>query len=66
LHKNDLTLEKLRSEQNVKAAFVGIGMPEPKREKMFEGLTPDNGFYTSKEFLPLVSRASKPVSFLVN
>lgn len=35
-------------------------MPEPKREKMFQGLAPGNGFYTSKEFLPLVSRASKP------
>ncbi|KAI6187978.1 Dihydropyrimidine dehydrogenase [NADP(+)] [Aphelenchoides besseyi] len=60
LHKDDLTLEKLRLEEGVKAVFVGIGMPEPKRDKIFEGLDSSHGFYTSKEFLPLVSKASKP------
>ena len=40
--------------------FVGIGMPDPKRIPMFEGLTKEQGFYTSKDFLPLVSSASKP------
>ena len=59
LHKDDLTVDKLRKD-GAKAVFVGIGMPEPKRIKMFEGLTPANGFYTSKDYLPLVSKASKP------
>uniref|UniRef100_A0A915JSN0 Dihydrothymine dehydrogenase n=1 Tax=Romanomermis culicivorax TaxID=13658 RepID=A0A915JSN0_ROMCU len=54
-----LTLEKLRS-QGYAAVFVGIGNPEPKMDPMFKGLTPEKGFYTSKNFLPLVSRASKP------
>jgi dihydropyrimidine dehydrogenase (NADP+) len=27
---------------------------------LFEGLTKEMGFYTSKDFLPLVSQASKP------
>jgi dihydropyrimidine dehydrogenase (NADP+) len=52
-------LEKLRNEGN-KAVFVGIGMPEPKRVDIFEGLTVENGFYTSKDYLPLVAKASKP------
>uniref|UniRef100_A0A914BUW6 Dihydropyrimidine dehydrogenase [NADP(+)] n=2 Tax=Acrobeloides nanus TaxID=290746 RepID=A0A914BUW6_9BILA len=59
LHKDDLTLEKLRGEGN-KAVFVGIGMPEPKRVDIFEGLNVENGFYTSKDYLPLVAKASKP------
>jgi dihydropyrimidine dehydrogenase (NADP+) len=54
-----LSLQKL-ADQGCKAVFVGIGMPEPKRAPMFEGLTPANGFYTSKDFLPLVAKASKP------
>uniref|UniRef100_A0A915E7P0 Dihydropyrimidine dehydrogenase [NADP(+)] n=1 Tax=Ditylenchus dipsaci TaxID=166011 RepID=A0A915E7P0_9BILA len=59
LHTNDLTLEKLKSE-GVKAAFVGIGMPEPKKIPIFKDLTVSHGFYTSKDFLPLVSQSSKP------
>uniref|UniRef100_A0A914VY99 Dihydropyrimidine dehydrogenase [NADP(+)] n=1 Tax=Plectus sambesii TaxID=2011161 RepID=A0A914VY99_9BILA len=59
LHKDDITLEKLRAD-GAKAVFIGIGMPEPKRVPIFEGLKIDNGFYTSKEFLPQVARASKP------
>lgn len=59
LHKKDLTLNNLR-QNGCKAVFIGIGMPEPKRPPMFEGLTPANGFYTSKDFLPLVAKASKP------
>ncbi|XP_076813425.1 dihydropyrimidine dehydrogenase [NADP(+)]-like [Clavelina lepadiformis] len=53
------TLMRMR-EDGYKAIFVGIGMPEPKRISAFEGLTKEQGFYTSKEFLPLVARASKP------
>ncbi|CAD5214672.1 unnamed protein product [Bursaphelenchus okinawaensis] len=59
LHTADLTLETLRESGN-KAVFIGIGMPEPKRDKIFNGLTSNQGFFTSKEFLPLVSKASKP------
>ncbi|KAL3123536.1 hypothetical protein niasHT_006615 [Heterodera trifolii] len=58
LHRDDLTLDRLQK-QGVKAVFIGIGMPEPKRAPMFDGLTPANGFYTSKDFLPLVAKASK-------
>ena len=54
-----MTLQGLK-EGGFKAVFVGIGMPDPKRIPMFEGLTKEQGFYTSKDFLPLVSSASKP------
>ncbi|CAI5454598.1 unnamed protein product [Caenorhabditis angaria] len=59
LHKNDITLEKLKA-KGAKAVFVGIGNPEPKVDKIFEGLSIENGFYTSKNYLPLVAQASKP------
>lgn len=49
---------------DVKAVFIGIGMPQPKRIKVFENLSIQNGFYTSKDFLPLVSKASKPGKLL--
>ncbi|XP_025027288.1 dihydropyrimidine dehydrogenase [NADP(+)], partial [Python bivittatus] len=35
-------------------------LPEPKKESVFQGLGIEEGFYTSKDFLPLVSMASKP------
>lgn len=41
------------------AIFLGIGKPDPKIVDIFWGLSESNGFYTSKDFLPLVSRASK-------
>ncbi|XP_054707214.1 dihydropyrimidine dehydrogenase [NADP(+)]-like [Uloborus diversus] len=41
------------------AAFIGIGLPEPKIAPVFQHLKQENGFLTSKEFLPLVSKASK-------
>jgi len=53
------TVESLKKD-GYEAIFVGIGLPEPKVEPMFEGLTPSQGFYTSKDFLPLVTKASKP------
>lgn len=53
-----MTLNKVRAE-GAKAVYVGIGMPEPKRIKIFENLTIENGFYTSKDYLPLVAKASK-------
>ncbi|XP_071954424.1 dihydropyrimidine dehydrogenase [NADP(+)]-like [Antedon mediterranea] len=54
-----LTIDSLQN-QNYEAVFLGMGLPEAKRAPMFEGLTMKNGFYTSKDFLPLVSVASKP------
>ncbi|XP_047122765.1 dihydropyrimidine dehydrogenase [NADP(+)] isoform X1 [Hydra vulgaris] len=60
LSKNaGLTIRSLQND-GYKAIFVGIGLPEPKIIPEFEGLTVKNGFYSSKHFLPLVSKASKP------
>ena len=36
------------------------GLPQPKQFPVFEGLSSSRGYYTSKDFLPLVSRTSKP------
>ena len=41
------------------AVFIGIGNPEPKTIPIFDGLDESKGYYTSKSFLPQVSRASK-------
>ncbi|XP_017042132.1 dihydropyrimidine dehydrogenase [NADP(+)] [Drosophila ficusphila] len=59
LGSKDLTIQGLLSAGH-DAVFVGIGLPEPKLNPIFEGLQPSNGFYTSKNFLPLVSDGSKP------
>lgn len=59
LGKDGLTLAKLK-EQGAAAVFIGIGNPEPKIDPLFEGLTIENGFYTSKNYLPAVAAASKP------
>uniref|UniRef100_A0A4W3GZT4 Dihydropyrimidine dehydrogenase [NADP(+)] n=1 Tax=Callorhinchus milii TaxID=7868 RepID=A0A4W3GZT4_CALMI len=53
-----MTLETLK-QNGYEAIFIGIGLPEPKRDHIFKGLTMENGFYTSKDFLPLVAKASK-------
>ena len=50
----DLTLTKLKEEMNCKAVFLGLGNPEPKVIPMFKDLTEQQGFYTSKGFLPKV------------
>jgi dihydropyrimidine dehydrogenase (NADP+) len=55
----DFTVQSLKSEGH-EAIFIGIGLPEPKLIPIFEDLTLDQGFYTSKTFLPLVAKASKP------
>ena len=47
-------------DEGYKAVFVGIGLPNPKKFSVFEGLTESHGFYTSKNFLPKVAVASKP------
>lgn len=49
----DFSLNKLKEES--KAIFLGIGLPEPKKPDIFNNLTSENGFYTSKDFLPQVS-----------
>uniref|UniRef100_A0A7I4YB56 Dihydropyrimidine dehydrogenase [NADP(+)] n=1 Tax=Haemonchus contortus TaxID=6289 RepID=A0A7I4YB56_HAECO len=58
LHKSDITIEKLKA-SGVKAVFIGIGKPEPKKIDVFQGLTQSHGFFTSKDFLPMVAAASK-------
>ncbi|XP_045147841.1 dihydropyrimidine dehydrogenase [NADP(+)] isoform X1 [Echinops telfairi] len=59
LSVNEITLRTLK-EEGYKAAFIGIGLPEPNRDHIFQGLAQDQGFYTSKDFLPLVAKSSKP------
>ncbi|XP_002130803.2 dihydropyrimidine dehydrogenase [NADP(+)] [Ciona intestinalis] len=59
LGDDGMDLESLKKD-GFAAVFVGIGNPEPKRIPAFKELTQDQGFYTSKGFLPLVARASKP------
>jgi len=55
----DFTVQSLK-DQGFEAVYVGIGMPQPKLDPVFRGLTTENGFFTSKEILPAVSKASKP------
>ena len=57
--EKDVTLRGLVN-GGYEAVFVGIGLPDPKLAPIFEGLTKENGFFTSKEFLPVVAAASKP------
>jgi len=59
LGENGLTIQSLKK-QGYEAIFLGIGLPEPKIDPVFKGLTQEDGFYTSKDFLPKVSKASKP------
>lgn len=59
LGSDGFTVQSLR-DSGYEAIFVGIGLPEPKVDKVFQGLTKEEGFYTSKSFLPLVTGASKP------
>lgn len=58
LSANDVTLRTLK-EEGYQAAFIGIGLPEPNKDHIFQGLTQDQGFYTSKDFLPLIAKGSK-------
>ncbi|XP_011505580.1 PREDICTED: dihydropyrimidine dehydrogenase [NADP(+)] [Ceratosolen solmsi marchali] len=59
LSENDITLQKLK-DSGYEAIFLGFGLPEPKTISIFENLTQEMGFYTSKNFLPAVSKSSKP------
>lgn len=47
-------------ETGYKAIFLGFGLPEPNVAPIFKDLTLEMGFYTSKNFLPAVSKGSKP------
>jgi len=55
----DFTIQSLKDE-GYGAVFLGIGMGAPQLIREFEGLKEEQGFYTSKTFLPKVSKASKP------
>lgn len=55
----DYTLESLRNEQQYECIFLGIGLPQPKYNSIFNHLSTENGFYTSKHFLLSVSKGSK-------
>lgn len=57
--KSQLTIENLLHRDKYEAVFVGVGKPQPKIASIFRSLTKENRFFTSKEFLPLVSQASK-------
>ncbi|CAB4009088.1 dihydropyrimidine dehydrogenase [NADP(+)]-like, partial [Paramuricea clavata] len=58
LGKNGMSIESLRNGGN-KAIFIGIGLPQPKKISIFKDLEIKHGFYTSKDYLPVVSKASK-------
>lgn len=51
-------------EQGYEGVFIGIGLPQAKRIPIFQNLNEQMGFYTSKDFLPKVSAASKPGKLL--
>ncbi|XP_067109808.1 dihydropyrimidine dehydrogenase [NADP(+)] [Osmerus mordax] len=53
-----MTIPSLK-EQGYQAVFIGIGLPQANRAKIFKGLTMEQGFFTSKDFLPMVAKASK-------
>lgn len=57
--KDGLTVKNLLGEHGYKAVFLGIGLPNPNIDPIFKNLTTNEGFYTSKNFLPTVSKCSK-------
>ncbi|XP_064387125.1 dihydropyrimidine dehydrogenase [NADP(+)]-like [Halichondria panicea] len=54
-----LTVQGLLKE-GYESVFLGMGLPDSKLIPMFQNLSMENGFYTSKDFLPMVASASKP------
>ena len=54
----EYTLKALKDE-GFESVFLGIGLPDPNKDKIFESLNESNGFFTSKSFLPQVAKASK-------
>lgn len=59
VEEGGLTVRSLLNEQGYKAVFLGIGLPNPNIDPIFKDLTKNEGFYTSKNFLPMVSKSSK-------
>lgn len=57
--------DSIPRKQGFKIVFLGFGKPQPKIIGIFEKLKQNHGFYTSKDFLPVVARASKS-SFKLN
>jgi dihydropyrimidine dehydrogenase (NADP+) len=57
--KDGLTVKNLLNELGYKAVFLGIGLPNPNIDPIFKDLTTKEGFHTSKNFLPIVSKSSK-------
>lgn len=55
----DFTVQSLKDD-GYEVVYMGIGMPKPKLHPIFKDLSQEKGFYTSKNFLPAVSKASKP------
>ena len=55
----DFTVESLKAD-GAKAVLVATGLPAPQAHPAFEGLGSSQGFWTSKDFLPQVAKASKP------
>lgn len=62
--KDGVSVEGLLKD-GYEAVFLGFGLPDPKIIPIFDGLTEDSGFFTSKAFLPRVAIASKPGKSLV-
>lgn len=58
LSVQDITVNGLLKDGHA-AVFLGIGLPEPKSIPIFKNLNQEMGFFTSKDFLPLVSKGSK-------
>lgn len=58
LTSTDLTITELV--KSFDAIFLGFGLPQPKIDPVFQGLSIQQGFYTSKDFLPVVAGGSKP------
>lgn len=56
---NEFNFEQKLKSQGYKVVFIGIGYPEANLIPIFQGLTPEMGFFTSKTFLPRVSYGSK-------
>lgn len=61
LSTSDITLNGLIKD-GTDAIFLGIGLPQPMLNSIFNGLTTEHGFYTSKNFLPIVSEGNKTSS----
>ncbi|KAM7532811.1 hypothetical protein Aperf_G00000129029 [Anoplocephala perfoliata] len=55
---HEISLASLRAD-GFKAIFLGFGLPNSHSISVFEGLTAEQGYFTSKAFLPRVSAASK-------